>query len=398
MNASTSVLELDLHLDLGDGIDEFLLDLRRWLSGRVPRIDSGMDEGEQFEIRRQWQRDLFEAGWAGIAWPREYGGRGAGPVQQFVYYEELARVGAPEPVNQPGIILFGPTLMALGSDALKKRYLPRMLSAEDIWCQGFSEPAAGSDLAGVRTTATLQGDDYVVRGQKVWTSWATYSDRCALLCRTDSSAERHSGLSMLILDLHQPGVEARPITQITGDHREFGELFIDDAHVPVDHVAGEPGAGWAFAMAMLEHERSELGLHNHALLQARVAQIAEVIATSIHDGRLLGVDAVDLRLRLADVWTRCGLLRDFNAATALRLAKGQKPGARSSVIRLYWSELAQAVGELALACVEPGSPISADFTYDFLHSRHTTIASGSQQIQRDIVAQRVLGLPRRAVV
>jgi len=391
---TAAIFELDLNIDLGEDVEEFRTELRRWLDGRVPRLVPGMDEAELFDARRRWQRDLFDAGWAGVAWPREYGGRGAGPLQQFVYYEELTKAGAPEPVNQPGIILFGPTLMALGSETLKKQYLPRMLSAEDIWCQGFSEPDAGSDLAGVRTTAVLEGDHYVARGQKVWTSWATYSDRCALLCRTDTTAERHRGLSMLILDLHQPGVEARPITQITGDHREFGELFIDGATVPVDHVAGDPGGGWAFAMAMLEHERSDLGLHNHARLQARVSQIAEVIAAAIADGRLAGADAVDLKQRLADVWIRCGLLRDFNAGTALRLARGEVPGARSSIIRLYWSELAQAVGELALACAGPDSPVTAEFAFDFLHSRHTTIASGSQQIQRDIVAQRVLGLPR----
>lgn len=391
---TTGVFELDLNLELGEDVEEFRTELRRWLDGRVPRLVPGMDEAELFDARRRWQRDLFDEGWAGIAWPREYGGRGAGPLQQFVYYEELTKAGAPEPVNQPGIILFGPTLMVLGSEMLKKQYLPRMLSAEDIWCQGFSEPEAGSDLAGVRTTAVLQDDHYVVRGQKVWTSWATYSDRCALLCRTDPSAERHRGLSMLILDLHQPTVEARPITQITGDHREFGELFIDGAQVPVDHVAGEPGGGWAFAMAMLEHERSDLGLHNHARLQARVSQIGEVIAAAIADGRLAGADAADLKRRLADVWIRCGLLRDFNAGTALRLANGEEPGARSSIIRLYWSELVQAVGELALACAGPDSAVSEEFAFDFLHSRHTTIASGSQQIQRDIVAQRVLGLPR----
>ncbi|WP_370326572.1 acyl-CoA dehydrogenase family protein [Euzebya sp.] len=387
-------LQADLHVDLGEDVEAFRAELRGWLAGNVPRGPRPTDEAARFEIGRAWQRRMAEAGWAGIAWPTEYGGRGAGALQQFVYYEELARAGAPAPVNQPGIILFGPTLMVYGSEELKRRYLPRMLTAEDVWCQGFSEPEAGSDLAGLRTTARRDGDGYVVHGQKIWTSWAAYADRCALLCRTDPDEPRHRGLSMVILDLHQPGVEVRPIVQITGERDEFGELFLDGATVAGDHLVGEEGQGWAAAMRMLEFERSDLGLHDHARLQVRLNTIGAFLADAISDRRLTGLDAVDLRRRFADAWVRCGLLRQFNLGVASELAAGRRPGAMSSVLRLYWSDLAQVVESLGLDVVGPDSPLAVDDVRTYLHSRHTTIASGTSEVQRGIVAEHVLGLPR----
>ena len=387
---------LNVHSDLDDDVVDFKRELESWLKQNVPEHVGLDDEVGRFEQRLRWQKTLFDAGWAGVSWPTEYGGRGAGPLQQFVFYEAMARASAPEPVNQPGIILFGPTLMVYGSEELKRRYLTRMLSAEDIWCQGFSEPEAGSDLGSLRTSATFTDGRYVVRGQKIWTSFAPYANKCALLCRTDSSESGHGGLTMMILDLKQPGVEIRPIQQITGDRRDFGELFLDGATIESDHVAGEVGRGWEFAMKMLEFERSDLGLHNHVRLESRVAVIADLLRDqSDRTGSFSDADVYGLRQRLADVWMRCNLLRQFNFATARRLAEGQAPEASASMLRLYWSELAQAIGELEIDCAGADGPHHSEHAFEFLHSRHTTIASGTQQIQRDLVAQRVLGLPRQ---
>lgn len=387
---------IGLELDLGPNVNQFRTELRQWLTSNVPESDLAADEATNYEIRRGWQQTLFAAGWAGVSWPEEYGGTGSGPLQQFVYYEEMARAGAPEPVNQPGLILFGPTLMIYGSEALKRRYLPRMLSAEDIWCQGFSEPEAGSDLSAVRTRAELDGDQFVVSGQKIWTSFANYAKKCALLCRTTQTNQDrpHDGLTMLILDLDQPGVEVAPIRQITGDSLEFGQLFIDEAKVPVDQIAGSIGGGWQFAMKMLEFERSDLGLHNHAALEKRLVAVAKFIQNSVDRGAMSKFDAISIRQKLADAWVRCGLLRQFNVAVAYGLERGEMPGSQASLIRLYWSELSQAVGDLEYECLGPDAPVDAEFTHDYLHSLHTTIASGTQQIQLNIVAQRYLGLPR----
>jgi alkylation response protein AidB-like acyl-CoA dehydrogenase len=392
--SESSVLRLDLNAAFDPEALEFGRELSSWLADHVPDAVSIEDEAGRFELRRSWQRTLFDAGWAGVSWPEEYGGRGAGPLQQFIYYEAMAWARAPEPVNQPGIILFGPALMVYGPDRLKEMYLRRMLSAEDIWCQGFSEPDAGSDLASIRTKATLIDDEFVVEGRKIWTSFAPYANKCALLCRTDAKQTRHAGLSMLILDLGQPGVEIGPIRQITGDENDFGQLFLDGAKVPRSHVAGEVGQGWEFAMKMLEFERSDLGLHNHARLETRVAVIAELLASTEARHAAEPAELSALHARLADVWTRCGLLRQFNLATAQRLAEGEPPNVSASMLRLYWSELAQLIGELEIDTAGADSEIGSEHIFEYLHSLHTTIASGTQEIQRNIVAQRILGLPR----
>ena len=388
------VLRFDINATLDPDAVEFGRELTSWLSAHVPDTVGLDDEAGRFELRRSWQRTLFDAGWAGVSWPEEYGGRGAGPLQQFIYYEAMALARAPEPVNQPGIILFGPALMVYGPDRLKQEHLRRMLSAEDIWCQGFSEPDAGSDLASIRTKATLTDDHYLIEGRKIWTSFAPYANKCALLCRTDPTQAGHRGLSMLVLDLQQPGVEIGAIRQITGDEKDFGQLFLDGARVPRSQVAGEVGHGWAFAMKMLEFERSDLGLHNHARLETRVAVIRQLVKSLEARGATDPTELHALRTRLADVWTRCGLLRQFNLATAQRLAEGEPPSVSASMLRLYWSELAQLIGELEIDTAGADGDVGSENIFEYLHSRHTTIASGTREIQRNIVAQRILGLPR----
>jgi alkylation response protein AidB-like acyl-CoA dehydrogenase len=368
-------------------------ELRAWLTANVPGEPEPEDETERFRFRRDWQRTLFEGGWAGISWPKRYGGRGAGPLEQFVYYEELARAEAPDIVNRPGIVLVGPTMMAHAADEVKDRFLPGILSGDDIWCQGFSEPAAGSDLAGLQTRATRDGDSYEVDGQKVWTTWAQFADYCAVLCRTDRDAERHRGLSMIVVPMDQPGVTQRPIVQITRE-AEFGEVFFDSARAPAGWVIGEPGDGWGAAMTMLEFERGDQGFTDHGRLFVKLAGLAGVLRAARDDGRLGGDALARARAAFADVWSRCVLLRQFNLGLAARLAGGARVGFDGSLAKLYWSELEQSVAELGLLLAGPDGLLDGDWTADYLRSRATTIYSGTSEIQRNIVAEKVLGLPR----
>lgn len=383
----------ELTLDLGDEVEAFRTELRAWLQEHVPsQQPDPRDLGAVFAFQREWQRALHAHGWVGITWPREHGGRGAGPVEQYVYYEELARSGAPRLLSQPAIVLVGPTLMVHGSVALQARHLRRMLAAEDVWCQGFSEPGAGSDLAGLRTRARLDGDHYVLDGQKTWTTWAPYADLCAVLCRTDPAQSRHRGLSLIVVDLHQPGVTVRPIVQLTGQ-AEFGEIFLDGARAPRDAVIGEPGDGWAAAMTMLEFERSDPGFTDHARLLHRL----EAVATRVRGGAAVGRgrhDEQELWRRLARLWVRCQVLRRLNLDAAQRLARGERIGDRGSVIKLYWSELYQAIGDLTGEVAGLGGLLEDEWTLTYLESRAASIYSGTSEIQRTIIGERVAGLPR----
>lgn len=374
--------------------DEFRREFRSWLQTHVPREPEPADTAGAFEFRRSWQRLLFDHGWAGIAWPTEYGGRDATPFEQFTYYEELAYARAPKPVNEPGMMFFGPALMVHGSEMLKRRYLPSILSADDVFCQGFSEPDAGSDLASLRTSAELgQDDDLLVTGQKTWSTWAPYADRCALLCRTDPTQDRHRGLSLMILDLHQEGVLTPPIRQITGQE-EFGEIHLDRARVRRDHVVGGLHDGWRVAMTLLEFERSDVGLHDHARIEVFLGELRTRLVAGRDDGSI-GADAYSaLRAGIADAFIRCQCLRELNRSLSQRRTHGERIADSGSVVRLYWSDLAQAVGTLAMEVAGPDSGLDDDLAHNYLYSRSLTIASGTSQIQRNIVGERVLALPR----
>lgn len=374
--------------------DEFRSEFRSWLHQHVPREPEPSDTVGAFEFRREWQRRLHDHGWAGIAWPTEFGGRDATPVEQFIYYEELAYAGAPQPVNEPGMMFFGPALMVHGSEMLKRRYLPAILSADDVFCQGFSEPDAGSDLASLRTRAEWDEEgDLRVTGQKTWSTWAPYADRCALLCRTDPDRDRHRGLSLVILDLCQDGVLTSPIRQITGQE-EFGEIKLDGARVGRDHVVGDLNGGWAVAMSMLEFERSDVGLHDHGRIEVFLGELRSRLVAGRNDG-LIEADAYSaLRVELADAYTRNQCLRELNLALSQRRTAGERIADSGSVVRLYWSDLAQAVGTLAIEIGGPDCGLDDELAQNYLYSRSLTIASGTSQIQRNIVAERVLGLPR----
>jgi alkylation response protein AidB-like acyl-CoA dehydrogenase len=370
----------------------YRVEFRGWLSDNVPAESEPHDQDELVAFRRDWQRTLHAGGWAGPSWPAQYGGRGSGPLEQFIYYEELALARAPEIANAPAVLLLGPTLMVHGPDNLKERFLPGILSGEDMWCQGFSEPDAGSDLAALRTRARLDGDKWVVNGQKIWTTWAQYADWCTVLCRTEEDSERHRGLSMLLVPMDQSGITVRPIVQMNGA-REFCEVFFDGALAAADLVVGDRGQGWAAAMTMFAYERADQGFTCHARQLVRIADIASTtrgLRGALEPWKLDGA-----RLRLAELWTRGQRLRLLNLRAAVNAEAGQRLGPYGSVIKLFWSELEQDIAAFAAELLgATGLDIAHPWTTHYLGSRAASIYSGTTEIQRNIVAERLLGLPR----
>ena len=375
--------------------DPYRQEFRRWLHGHAPGTPEPLDQDERFAMRREWQRVMFDGGWAGPAWPEAYGGRGAGPLQQFIYYEELALARAPDEVNAPGIRLLGPTLMVLGSDELKQRFLPTILSGEEIHAQAFSEPNAGSDLASLRTRARLEGGDWVIDGQKIWTTWAQYSDFVLVLCRTEAGSERHRGLSLIICPAAQPGaVTVRPITQMSGDP-EFAEVFLDGARAPEQYVLGQRGQGWAAAMTMFEFERADQGFTDHARLLVRLHDIAGDLVAGERSGMLSPAVAAELRQTLAGLWIRCQQLRRFNLRVAINGEAGKGIGLFGSVVNLFWGELEKDTADLGAQALGPeGLWRDTDRSHHLLEGRAGSIYSGTSEIQRNIIAERILGLPR----
>lgn len=380
--------------------DRFRAELRAWLAANPPgpepeALDAWVAYG------KDWQRRLYEAGWCGIAWPAEYGGRGATIIQQIIFQEEMARAKAPMLINLAGLTMGGPVLIAHGTDAQKRRHLQKILRADEIWCQGFSEPNAGSDLAALKTRAVLDGDDFVVTGQKVWTSFARYADWCMLLVRTDFEAPKHKGITFLLVDMHAPGVTVRPLRQISGDE-DFNELFFDEVRVPRANVVGELNRGWDIAITCLMHERQTLTFSRQ--LQSRVA-LDEMIAMAKRHARN-GVPAS------ADPVVRQALAAALVDSTAMqytayrnltKVLRGGVPGPEGSVEKLFWSEMYQRQLETALAVcgphaqLMPGSPhalMDGQWPHLMLYSRGRTIAAGTSEVQRNIIAERVLGLPR----
>jgi alkylation response protein AidB-like acyl-CoA dehydrogenase len=362
-------------------------ELRAWLAANHPGPEPDGDVAG-FEFRRAWQRRLHEDGWAGVSWPKEYGGRGATLVEQAIYNEEVARAQAPSTANVLGLAMGGPTVIAHGSEDQKRRYLEPILSAEEIWCQGFSEPEAGSDLASLKTRAVRDGDAWVVTGQKVWTTLAHHAKWCMLLARTDPDAPRHKGLTYFIMDMEQEAVQIRPLRQITGE-AEFNELFIEEACVPHENVLGGEGNGWAVAITTLMHERATLAFG----LQIRVKiTLAELLAEARESGA--AADPV-VRDRLAQLYIESEVLR-LNALRGLSaIMRTGVPGPEGSLGKWQWADVNQALTELAVELRGPRAVLDDDrWTYRFLRARANSIEGGTTEILKNIVAERVLGLPR----
>src|SRR5256714_5483672 len=364
-------------------------ELRAWLADNHPGAEPS-DGGEDATSawRRDWQRQLYEAGWAAPHWPTEYGGRGATPTESAIYFEESGRARVPLPANVLGLLLGGPTLMVWGTDEQKERYLAPILSAEEIWCQGFSEPEAGSDLAALKTRAVKRGEEWIVTGQKVLTSGAQHSKWCMLVARTDADVPKHKGLTYFLLDMEQDAVQVRPLRQITGES-EFNELFIEDARIPDANVVGGVGNGWQVALTTLMNERAGLGF----ALQIRLRELLDdVIEAAERRGLLedpLYADA------LADLHIRCEPTRPLTWKGLSDVERYGQPGPEGSLVKWLWSETNQQLTQLAADVIGPEALTQGTgWSYELLRARGNTIEGGTTEVLKNIVAERVLGLPR----
>ncbi len=364
-------------------------ELRGWLADNKPDArPEEIDEESGYQWRREWQHKLYEAGWAAPAWPSEFGGRDATLTEQAIYFEELGRSRAPVMANTLGILLGGPTLMVWGTEEQKQRYLTPILSAEEIWCQGFSEPDAGSDLAAVKTRAVRDGDDWVVTGQKVWTSGAQYSKWCMLVARTDPDQAKHKGLSYFLMDMEQPGVEVRPLRQITGS-AEFNELFLEEARIPNENMLGQPGDGWKVAMTTLMNERAGLGF----TLQINLRHLLdELIGVAAQKGMLDDAYYAD---QLAELHIRCEATRLLAWRGLTNTEKYGQPGPEGSLVKWLWSDTNQLATQLSVDIIGPEAlTMGTSWAYGLMRARGNTIEGGTTEILKNIVAERVLGLPR----
>jgi alkylation response protein AidB-like acyl-CoA dehydrogenase len=353
------------------------------------------------QLLRDWQHRLNAAGLLGLEWPREYGGQGASAAEVAIFAEEAASFGAPDPLNVIGLVMAGPTIMAHGSPEQKQHHLPRILSCEEVWCQGFSEPGAGSDLASLRTRADLVGDHFVVNGQKVWTSFAHYSDWCMLLVRTDQQAPKHRGLSFLLVDMKSPGVIVKPLRQMTGE-ADFNELFFDNVKVPRANLLGGINGGWRVALTTLASERGAGGVAAGARFFSAFVAIVELCRRTSAAGRPVLKDPM-VRQQLAQFYVDLRGLRCTGHRAASALRDGTGTGSVASVVKLTWSELNQRMQNFVMEMLGAssqfvqGSSYTVDngrWQYEFLRSRANTIEAGSSEIQRGILAERILGLPR----
>jgi alkylation response protein AidB-like acyl-CoA dehydrogenase len=362
-------------VDLRDSLDEaaFREQVRAWLRDNLPA-----------EPGRDWSRLVYDAGYAGLTWPEEYGGRGTQYSHQAIMLEEFARHEAPQHMNIIALGMAGPTIMAHGTEEQKQRYLPKMLTAEEIWCQGFSEPGAGSDLASVRTRIEPQEGHFLVNGQKVWSSHAHLADFCILIGRSDPQAQRHAGLTYVIADMHAPGVEVRPLRQITGE-AEFSEIFFTDVEVPHKNLLGEIGGGWQVAMTTLLHERGTLGFTLAGALELQLTKLV-ALAKQRAAGDLL------IRDRVAQEWIELQALKLTNSRSLTTLMQTGIPGPEGSGSKLRWSEQNQRLTKLAMEMLEGED--DGYWRHQQLRSRGNTIEAGTSEILRNIIAERVLGLPR----
>jgi len=385
----------------------FRSEVRSWLASHVPSSLKGRGfaasraDRAQVDQLRRWQRALHGAGYVGIDWPREYGGRGASIMEQIILYEEMSRAQAPQPVNRGGLSMLGPTLMTHGTPPQRERHLTKILTAEEIWCQGFSEPNAGSDLANLQTRAVLDGDHYVINGQKVWTSMAHVAEWGFFLVRTDPNAAKHKGITFILVDMKTPGISIRPLTQITGE-AEFNEVFLDSVRVPAVNVVGKVNEGWGVALTTLAYERDVLTMIRHISLRTALERLVALARRTKRNGGTAADDPV-LRQKIAGltIAERCLQLNGYRSLT--RILKGQAPGPEGSTSKLFWSQVDQDLAEIATEVIGPFSqikggsdwaPDEGQWEFYCLLARGSGIRAGTSEILRNILGERVLGLPK----
>jgi alkylation response protein AidB-like acyl-CoA dehydrogenase len=377
--------------------EAFAAEVRAWLDAHLVLPPPFADEAAEVTWGREWQATLARGRWVGLHWPQAYGGRGATPVEVAIFNMEYARARAPQPVNRVGINLAGPTLLAHGTEEQKQRWIPAILDASEIWCQLFSEPDAGSDLASLTTRAEPVPGGWRLTGQKVWTSYAQFARWGICLARTDADAPKHRGLSYLVVDMQAPGIEIRPLRQITGES-EFNEVFLTEVFVPSEHLVGELHAGWAVANTTLAHERgTQFPFKEQVVHEVHLADLYRLAATT---GRLDDELVAD---ELAAAYVALRVLRLHNWRTLSRLGQGIEPGPESSWIKLHWSAMTQQLSAAALGVVghaaplylgATGNPDDGRWQRQWLWSKAASIAGGTSEIQRTIIGDRILGLPR----
>jgi alkylation response protein AidB-like acyl-CoA dehydrogenase len=387
-------------LTLSPQEEAFRDELRGWLEDNHPGDEPGGDEAS-FEFRRAWQRKLADAGYAGLSWPKEYGGRGATLVEQAIFGEEIARARAPQMANVLGLAMGGPVVIAHGTEEQKERYLQPILTAEEIWCQGFSEPEAGSDLASLKTRAVKKNGEWLVTGQKVWTTFAHVAKWCMLVARTNPDAPKHQGLTYFIMDMEQDGVEVKPLVQITGE-AEFNEIFMEEARIPDENVIGGVGNGWTVAITTLMNERTGIAFASQALVQMQLRRLIELAGATRRDGGT-ALDDPQIRERIGQLFIEAEVLRLTGYRGLTQTMKRGIPGPEGSLGKWHWAEINQRLTELAMEIEGPYSQLAhgsdyaiddAVWQYHFLRARANSIEGGTTEILKNIVAERVLGLPK----
>ncbi|HTK89231.1 MAG TPA: acyl-CoA dehydrogenase [Verrucomicrobiae bacterium] len=383
-------------------------EIRSWLKKNLPkdwtsRVQAASDvpREEAYDFLRQWQRKMYEAGFVGLTWPKESGGRGLTFMEEMILQEEMALAKAPPVLNILAVGMAGPTINAYGTEEQKKRYPPKMLSCEEIWCQGYSEPNSGSDLAALQTRAVKDGDHYVINGQKVWTSLAHIADWMMLLARTDPDAPKHKGITYFLVDMHAPGVTVKPLKQITGD-AEFNEVYFDNVRIHESQILGGLNNGWAVGLTTLMYERLALGFGLQVRLRIALDGLVDLARRSSKNGTPATKDPVT-RQKLAQLWIDTEVFKYTGARAITKLLKGELPGPEASTGKMMWVEGHQRLQELAMELEGPYSQLTKGsrwavenglWQYGFLRSRANSIEGGTTEIQRNIIGERVLGLPK----
>ncbi len=386
--------------------ENFRREVRQWFRENLPAgwinplASLPQDPEEQFEFLRQWQKKLHAKGWAGLTWPKEYGGQGASLMEQIIFEEEMAAAEAPPIIGRSGIALLGPTLMHHGTEEQKKRFLPKILSIDEVWCQGFSEPNAGSDLASLSTQAVREGDKYILNGQKIWTSNAQNADWCFIMVRTDPAAPKHKGITFLLMDMKTAGITVRPLIQMTGS-AEFCEVFLEDVHVPVINRVGKENEGWYIAMTTLGYERGRMA--SALVMMQQNASRLVALAQKCHDRGEPAIRNSAIRQKVAQAVMEAEVFRLTTYRGLTRLLRGEQPGPENAILKLFYTQKTAEMCDLAMEIEGPysmldrGSEKAIDegsWQFQYLKARGLTIAGGTSEILKNVIAERVLGLPK----
>ncbi|RJG06789.1 acyl-CoA dehydrogenase [Noviherbaspirillum cavernae] len=393
-----------MHLSFSAADEAFRAELRAWLDVNLCSVETsfgGKVARHSDEFRLKWDKHLGAHGWTGLNLPQEYGGRNLPLVQQAIFHEEYARAGAPQSINSIGQGILAPTLAHFGSEAQKRRFLAPLLRNEEIWCQGYSEPGAGSDLASLATRAVRDGDHYVISGQKIWTSFAQFAHWCFVLVRTDATVAKHKGISFLLVDMKSPGITVKPIHQMNGEE-EFNEVFFDNVRVPVENLVGAENDGWRIAMAAASFERGTYFIPRQVKLQQELRDIVVLAQRTVRNGRPVIEDPV-IADRLARLTISAHVMRVHAYRVLTQAMRGEPPGPEASYTKLFWSETHQALYELAADILGPDAaagpqdshaPRQGRWMRDYLWTRAESILAGTSEIQRNIIGERALDLPR----